>query len=94
MISKEKVDHIAKLARLNVKEEEYSKYQSQLNDILTEIDKIMEVNVTSDEIMISPTTNTNCYSEDVIENHISKEDLLKNAKSVKGDYVTVPKVIE
>jgi len=93
MISKEKVDHIANLARLNVKEEEYSKYQTQLNDILTEIDKIMEVDVDG-EIMISPTSNTNCFNDDVIENHISKEDLLNNAKSVKGDYVTVPKVIE
>lgn len=94
MISKEKVDHIAKLARLNVKEDEYSKYQTQLTDILTEIDKIMEVEITNDEIMISPSFNSNCYSEDVTETHISKESLLRNAKSVKGDYITVPKVIE
>lgn len=94
MISEEKVKHIANLAKLNVTEEEMNKYQKQLNDILTEIDKILKVDITNDEIMISPSDNKNCYSEDVIESHISKSDALKNAKRVKGDYIIVPKVIE
>lgn len=94
MISEEKVKHIANLAKLNVTEEEMNKYQKQLTDILTEIDKILKVDIANDEIMISPSDNRNCYSEDVIESHISKSDALKNAKRVKGDYIIVPKVIE
>ena len=94
MISEEKVKHIANLAKLNVTEEEMNKYQKQLTDILTEIDKILKVDIANDEIMISPSDNKNCYSEDVIESHISKSDALKNAKRVKGDYIIVPKVME
>ena len=94
MISEEKVKHIADLAKLNVTSEEMSKYQQQLTDILTEIDKILKVDIKNDEIMISPINNRNCYSDDVIESHISKSDALKNAKRVKGDYIIVPKVIE
>ena len=94
MISEEKVRHIADLAKLNVTSEEMSKYQQQLTDILTEIDKILKVDITNDEIMISQSNNRNCYSDDVIESHISKSDALKNAKRVKGDYIVVPKVIE
>lgn len=94
MISEEKVKHIADLAKLNVSDSEMSKYQQQLTDILTEIDKILKVDITNDEIMISPSDNRNIYSEDVIESHISKADALKNAKRVKGDYIVVPKVIE
>ena len=94
MISEDKVRHIANLAKLNVTEEEMNKYQKQLTDILTEIDKILKVDIANDEIMISPSNNKNCYSEDVIESHISKSDALKNAKRVKGDYIIVPKVIE
>lgn len=94
MISEEKVKHIADLAKLNVTSEEMSKYQQQLTDILTEIDKILKVDITNEEIMISPSNSRNCYSEDVIESHISKSDALKNAKRVKGDYIIVPKVIE
>ena len=94
MIEKEKVKHIADLAKINISEEEYRKYQQQLTDILMEIDKILEVDIKEENIMISPTDNSNCYSEDVVLNHISREDVFKNAKRVSGDYIIVPKVIE
>ncbi len=94
MIDEEKVKHIADLAKLNVEADEMQKYQKQLTDILTEIDKILKVDIKNEEIMISPSDNRNVYSLDVIENHISKNDGFKNAKRVKGDYIVVPKVIE
>ena len=94
MIDEEKVRHIADLAKLNIEDDEMSKYQKQLTDILTEIDKILKVDIKNEEIMISPSDNRNVYSLDVIENHISKNDAFKNAKRVKGDYIVVPKVIE
>ena len=94
MISKDKVLHIADLAKLNIEEKEMAKYQIQLTDILTEIDKILKVDINEEEIMISPTNNKNCLSEDIPEMHLSKDNMLKNAKRVKGDYIIVPKVIE
>ena len=94
MINEEQVKHIADLAKLNIKDEEIQKYQKQLSDIMTEIDKIVEVDIENDDIMISPTDNKNCYSEDVIEEHISRDDAFKNAKNVKASYITVQKVIE
>lgn len=94
MIDEEKVRHIADLAKLNIEDDEMSKYQKQLTDILTEIDKILKVDIKNEDIMISPSDNRNVYSLDVIENHISKNDAFKNAKRVKGDYIVVPKVIE
>ena len=94
MVSEEKVRHIAALAKLNVSDDEMIKYQKQLTDILTEIDTLLKVDIKNEEIMISPSDNRNVYSEDVIENHISKSDAFKNAKRVKGDYIVVPKVIE
>ena len=94
MISEEKVKHIADLAKLNVSDDELDKYKKQLADILTEIDKILKVNINNDEIMISPSDNRNVFFDDTIESHISKADAFKNAKRVKGDYIIVPKVIE
>lgn len=94
MINEEQVKHIADLAKLNIKDEEMEKYKKQLTDILTEIEKIVEVDIDNEEIMISPTDNKNCYTEDIIEQHISKEDAFLNAKKVRADYITVPKVIE
>ena len=94
MISKEKVNHIANLAKLDIKDNEMELYQKQLTDILTEIDKILKVDIPDKSIMISPTTNQNCYSEDIIETHVSRSEVFKNAKRTKGDYIIVPKVIE
>ena len=94
MINEEQVKHIAKLAKLNIKDEELEKYKKQLSDIMSEIDKIIGVEITNKEIMISPTDNKDNYSDDIVENHISKEDAFKNAKRTKGDYITVPTVIE
>ena len=94
MIDEGKVRHIADLAKLNIEDDEMSKYQKQLTDILTEIDKILKVDIKNEDIMISPSDNRNVYSLDVIENHVSKNDAFKNAKRVKGDYIVVPKVIE
>lgn len=93
MIKENKVKHIADLAKLNIKDEEMAKYQIQLTDILSEIDKILKVDI-KEEIMISPSTNQNVFDEDKIEQHLPKEDMFKNAKRVKGDYIIVPKVIE
>ena len=94
MIEKEQVKHIADLAKLTISEDEMSKYQKQLTDILTEIDKIVDVEIPNDDIMISPSDNKNNYSEDVIESHISREDALLNAKHKRSDYITVPRVLE
>lgn len=93
MIEREKVNHIANLAKLEIKEEEMEHFQKQLTDIMTEIDKILDVDVDGD-IMISPTFNEDRYSEDVIETHVNKVSAFKNAKRVKQDYISVPKVIE
>lgn len=93
MISEEQVKHIADLAKLNIKDSEMVKYQKQLSDILTEIDKIVEVEV-NEKIMISPSNNINNYSEDIIETHISREDAFLNAKKTRSDYIVVPKVLE
>lgn len=94
MIEEEKVKHIAGLAHLTLKDEEMPKYQQQLTDILTEIDKIISLPLGEEEIMISPTTNRDCYKEDVIGTHLSQELAFKNAKHVKQDYIVVPKVVE
>jgi aspartyl/glutamyl-tRNA(Asn/Gln) amidotransferase C subunit len=69
-------------------------YPKQLYDILSEIDKILGVDIDAmGPILISPTDNKDCYSEDRVENMLSKEEVLKNAKHTAGDFISVPRVI-
>jgi len=54
MISKEEVQHIAKLARLGLTEKEIKKFQKELSSILDYIEKLKEVDVSS----IEPTSHS------------------------------------
>lgn len=93
-LSKDKVLHVANLARLSIDDNEIEKYGKQLCDILTEIDKIIEVDIDAKEaILIAPTDSNNRYSEDEIGDMLTKEEVLKNAKHKAGDFIAVPRVI-
>lgn len=94
MLTKSEVDHVALLARLHVDDSEYELYERQLYDILSEIKKIEDVDVDGEtEIMISPCTNINAYSNDNIGPMLSKEEIFKNVKHSNGDFIVVPRVV-
>lgn len=90
-LTEKDVNHVIDLAKL--KENDIDRYKSQLNDILTEIDKILEVEITEDEIMISPSDNINRYNDDVVCGVIDKKDVLKMANKTNGDFIVVSRVI-
>jgi aspartyl-tRNA(Asn)/glutamyl-tRNA(Gln) amidotransferase subunit C len=93
-LTKEEVLHVANLARLNVKEEEIEKYSKQLSDILTEIDKITNVDIDDNgEVLIAPISHINVYKEDTKGKMLTKEEMFLNAKNTSGSYIIVPKVL-
>ena len=93
LLTKEQVRHVSKLAHINLTEQEEDMYLTQLNDILNEIKKIEQVDVDDEDIMISSTNNTNCYKEDIPGNMDKRDEILKNSKLRKGDFIVVPKVL-
>lgn len=93
-LTKEEVKHVADLARLNINEDEIEKYSVQLNDILTEIDKILSVEIDeNEEMLISTTDAVNRLNEDEVGKMLTKEEIFKNTKNKSGDYIIVPKVL-
>lgn len=93
-LSREKVNHVATLARLHVSDEEFDKYGVQLAQIMTEIDKIIKVDVDEkEEMLIAPTENKNEYHEDKVGEMLTKEEIFRNAKHVSDGYIIVPRVI-
>ena len=93
-LTSKEVLHVANLARLNVKEDEIERYSNQLSSILTEIDKIANVDIKEEgDILISPTSNKNIYKEDIEGHMLTKKEIFKNTNNVVDDYVVVPKVI-
>ncbi len=88
----EEVEHIAKLARLDLSAEEKARYRVQLSDILEYIAKLSELDTTG----ISPTANAvegaSPLRVDVARESLSTEDLLKNAPDSDKNQFKVPAV--
>ena len=90
-LTEKDVNHVIDLAKL--KENDIDRYKSQLNDILTEIDKILDVDINESDIMISPSDNVNRYNDDIVCGVIDKKDVLKMANKTNGDFIVVSRVI-
>lgn len=93
-LNKEDVKHVADLARLDITENEIDKYSVQLSDILTEIDKIVNVKIDeNEEILISTTDASNKINKDEVGEMLKTDDIFKNVKNRSGNYIIVPKVL-
>ena len=90
----EQVEHIAKLARLNLTAAEKTKYAEQLSGILEYMDTLQSVDTDQVEPTSQVTGLANISREDeVIESGIS-EELVACAPQQRDGYVVIPKVFE
>jgi len=87
------VDEIAHLARLEFSEEAKKGILTDLNRMLSFIDKLNEVNTDSVEPLIYMTEEKNILRADEPEKTISQKEALKNAPKKDSDYFKAPKVI-
>jgi aspartyl-tRNA(Asn)/glutamyl-tRNA(Gln) amidotransferase subunit C len=88
------IDRIANLVRLALTPEEKVKFSAQLADVLTNIEKLKQVNVDG----VEPTAHAfpvyNVWADDVAKPGLSVEDALRNAPEKRDNMIVVPKVVE
>jgi aspartyl-tRNA(Asn)/glutamyl-tRNA(Gln) amidotransferase subunit C len=93
MISREQVQKVAHLARLQLTPEEEEKFTTQLNGILDYFEQLSELDVSD----VPPTTRaidvSNITRIDVLKPYESREALLNNAPDRDGDFFKVPKIV-
>ncbi len=94
-LSKDKIQHIADLARLELSEEELELYRNQLTDILNYIDQLKEVDVANTEPTAQVTGLENIFREDKIEewNKDEAEEALKQAPELEEGQVKVKRIL-
>lgn len=92
-ISKEEIIHIAKLANLNLSEEEIEKYNEDMKEILDFAKMINNVNTDGMSETIGANNKNNVFRKDEIHEFDNKELLLKNAPSQDDGMFRIPKVI-
>lgn len=93
-ITRKEVEHVARLARLELTEEEKERMTAQLDSILGYIDKLNEL----DTAQVEPTTTVipmvSVMREDVVRPSLSQDEALANAPDREDAYFRVPRIIE
>lgn len=92
-VTRKDVEYIAELARLKVNDQELDSFTEDLNEVLTYIDKLNELNTDNIEPLSHPVEGNNAFREDIVRPSVSTEDALKNAPDRDESFFKVPKVI-
>jgi aspartyl-tRNA(Asn)/glutamyl-tRNA(Gln) amidotransferase subunit C len=88
------VKKIASLARIEILDEERDSMVNQLSGIISWVETLKEVDTDNIEPLINVHNMSLRLQEDKILQENNSEEILKNSKSAKYNYYTVPKVIE
>jgi aspartyl-tRNA(Asn)/glutamyl-tRNA(Gln) amidotransferase subunit C len=93
-IDRKTVEHVARLARLQLTGEELDRYGKQLGAILDYIAKLEKLDVSGAEPLVHPAESANVFRDDVPAPSLPRPEALKNAPEKTDDFFIVPKVVE
>ena len=88
------VRYTAQLARLHLSEEEISKFQAQISQVLAYVEKLEQVDVSGVEPTAHANAVFNVFREDASQDWFTPEQALANAPRSANQLFVVPKVIE
>ena len=89
-ISKEEVLHVARLARLELTDDEVSKFQEQLSAIIDAISKVSELDLSDVPPTAHPLEIANTWAEDEPRPSLPLDEVFANAPDRDDDYFKVP----
>lgn len=93
IVDEEKIKHIAKLSKIELKKEEIPVLSKQIEQILEYVEQLDEID-NNNEPLENLTGNYNILREDVVVNFENKNKIIENAPKSKDGFILVPKVLE
>ena len=89
-ITREEVLHVAKLARLDLSEEEVERLTGELSAILEAVSKVSELDLSDVPPTSHPLELVNAWAEDEPRPSLSLDAAFANAPAREGDLFKVP----
>ena len=93
-LERSQIEHIASLARIGLTEEEIELFGEQLSQILEEFEVLNELDTSG----VTPTGHASglqtVMRDDLAEDSLDSEDVLKNAPRREGEFFRVNAVLE
>lgn len=93
-ISKQEVERVAQLARLEITESEKDAFTRQLSTILTYIEELKSWDTAGVEPTATVLDQTNVLREDRARPSLAVEQAVMNAPDSDGGYFRVPSILE
>ena len=87
------VEHVARLARLKIGEEEAQRLTDQINNILSHLEQLNGLDTSDIEPMAHALSLETPFREDVAQPSLDADESLANAPEREGPFFVVPKVI-
>jgi len=94
VISRQDVEHVARLARLALTDAEIETMRAQLNAILAHIDALKAVDTGGVEPTSHAVPQFNVMREDEPRPCGAREEMLANAPDRAGEFFRVPRILE
>jgi aspartyl-tRNA(Asn)/glutamyl-tRNA(Gln) amidotransferase subunit C len=88
------VAYIARLARINLTEDEAKIFQKQLDDVLKYVEKLRQLDTTGIDAAAHALPVFNVFRKDAPRDWFTAEQALRNAPRQANDLFVVPKVVE
>ncbi|MBW2328079.1 MAG: Asp-tRNA(Asn)/Glu-tRNA(Gln) amidotransferase subunit GatC [Deltaproteobacteria bacterium] len=92
-ITREEVENVASLARLELAGEEVERMTRQLDTILSYVAKLDELDTTGVAVTTHTQSVTNAFRDDEVRESLPREKALANAPKQNGEAFVVPKII-
>ena len=89
-ITREEVLHVARLARLELTDDEVTRFQEQLSQILDAVSKVAELDLADVPPTSHPLEIANAWAEDVPRDCLPLDDVFANAPDREDDYFRSP----
>jgi aspartyl-tRNA(Asn)/glutamyl-tRNA(Gln) amidotransferase subunit C len=89
-ISREQVLHVARLARLDLSDDEVERLTAELAAILDAVSKVSELDLAEVPPTSHPLALVNAWAEDVPRDSLALDDVFANAPAREGDSFRVP----
>ncbi len=93
-INEELIKYLESLARITLSEEEEKSIGGELQDILSYIDMLNELDTDSVEAMSHCQALTNVFRKDEVGESLSPDEIVANAPESRDGLFVVPKTVE
>ena len=93
-ISKDLIDNLSKLAKINLTKEQEEKYAGEFSSVMGYMEEIKNINVDNVPETSRVAKEENVLREDVVKQSLDQKEALKNSKNTSHGYFLVPAIFK